>query len=76
MLGRRRRHYPSLDAFGEGEGSTPRSMPSPILLRQRRRNDQQLPPFDQHVARRRPTTRSPRSASSSNTKAHVEFDPL
>ena len=70
--------------WGEGEDTTPRSMPSPISLHQQRQNDRQLPPFVQHVARRRPTTRSrrrpttrtPRPASSSNTKAHVEFGPL
>jgi hypothetical protein len=36
----------------------------------------QFPPFVQHAARRRPTTRSLRLAASSNTKAHVEFGPL
>jgi hypothetical protein len=75
--------------WGEGEDTTPRSMPSPVSLHQplarclhqssllqRRQNDWQLPPFVEHVARRRPTTRSPRPASSSNTKAHEEFSPL
>jgi hypothetical protein len=62
--------------WGEGEDATHRSMPSPILLHQRRRNDWQSPPFVQHAVGRRPTTRSPHLAPSSNMKAHVEFDPL
>jgi hypothetical protein len=64
------------DCWGEGEDATLRSMPLPISPHQRRRSDQQFPPFVQHAARRRPTTRSPRLAASSNTKAHVEFGPL
>jgi hypothetical protein len=61
--------------WGEGEDATLRSLPSPISPHQRRQSDRQFPPFVQHTARR-PTTRSPRLASSSNTKAHVEFGPL
>jgi hypothetical protein len=76
MLGRKRRHYPSLEAFASLATSTPRSKPSFVSLPQRRQNDWQLPPFVEHVARRRPTTRSPCPVSSSNTKAHVEFGPL
>jgi hypothetical protein len=64
------------DCWGEGEDATLRSLPSPISPHQWRRSDRQFPPFVQHAARRRPTTRSPRLTSSSNTKAHVEFDPL
>jgi hypothetical protein len=62
--------------LGEGEDATLRSMPSPISLHQWRQNDWQSPPFIQHAAGRRPTTRSPHPAPSYNTKAHVEFDPL
>jgi hypothetical protein len=51
-------------------------MPSPISPHQRRQSDRQFPPFVQHAARRRPATRSPHLASSSNTKAHVKFGPL
>jgi hypothetical protein len=62
--------------WGEGEDATLRSMPSPISPHRRRQSDWQFPPFVQHAARRRPTTRSLRLAASSNTKAHVEFGPL
>jgi chromosome segregation ATPase len=62
--------------WGEGEDATLRSMPSPISPHQRSQSDRQFPPFVQHSARRRPTTRSPRLVASSNTKAHMEFGPL
>jgi hypothetical protein len=50
--------------WGEGEAATLRSMPSSISPHQRRQSDRQFPPFVQHAARRRPTTRSPRLAQS------------
>jgi hypothetical protein len=62
--------------WGEGEDATLCSMPSPISLHQQRQNDWRSPPFVQHAAGRRPTTRSHHPAPSSNVMAHVEFDPL
>jgi hypothetical protein len=63
MLGRRRRRYPSLDAFAK-------------LASPRRQSDRRFPPFVHYTARRRPTMRSPRHAPSFNPEAHGEFDPL
>jgi hypothetical protein len=48
MLGRRRRHYPSLEAFA--------NLVVPTEAKRRR-----FPPFVHYTARRRPTTRSPTS---------------
>jgi hypothetical protein len=64
------------ECWDEGEDATLRSMPSPISLHQRRQDDWQTPPFVQHAAGRRPTTRSSHPAASSNTKAHVQSGPL
>jgi hypothetical protein len=58
MLGRRRKHHPSLDAFA--------SLAAPTETR--RLADL---PFVPHVAGRRPVTRSSHLAASSNTEAHV-----
>jgi hypothetical protein len=62
LLQEERRSHPFLDVcWGEGEDATLHSMPSPISLHQRRRNDRRVPPFVHYAARRRPTTRSPPS---------------
>jgi hypothetical protein len=60
-----------MNGWGEGEDATLRSMPSPISLHQWRQDDWQSPPFVQHTSGRRPTTRPPHPAATSNTEAHV-----
>ena len=63
MLGRRRRRYPSLEAFV-------------ALLQQRRQDDRRGPPFTLFTARQRPTTKSLHPTSSPDLEAHVGFGPL
>jgi hypothetical protein len=63
MLGRRRRRYPSLQAFVTS-------------LHQRRQDDRRGPPFFPLTARRRPTTKSHLPTSSPDLEAHVGFGPL
>jgi hypothetical protein len=63
MLGRRRRRYPSLQAFVNS-------------LLQRRQEDRRGPPFALFTARRRPTTKSLHLTSPPDLEAHVGFDPL
>jgi hypothetical protein len=63
MLGRRRRHYPSLQ-------------PSSISLHQRKQNDRRGPPFVFYTTSRRPTMTSPRPTPSRDLEAHVGFSPL
>jgi hypothetical protein len=63
MLGRRRRRYPSLQAFVNS-------------LHQRRQDNRSGPPFVLFTARRRPTTKSLHPTSSPDLEAHVGFGPL
>jgi hypothetical protein len=58
MLGRRRRRHPSLDAFA--------NLAVPTVARRLAGL-----PFIPRVAGRRPATRSPHPAASSNMEAHV-----
>jgi hypothetical protein len=58
MLGQRRRHHPSLDAFAD--------LAAPTETRRRA-----YLPFVPHVTGRRPATRSSHLATSSNMEAHV-----
>jgi hypothetical protein len=63
LLGRRRRRYPSLQAFVNS-------------LHQRRQEDRRGSPFALFTARRRSTTKSLHPTSSPDLEAHVGFGPL
>jgi hypothetical protein len=61
MLGRRQRHYPSLEALVTS-------------THQQKLDDWHRPPFVLLTARRRPTTKSRHLTSSPNLEAHVGCD--
>jgi hypothetical protein len=63
MLGRSRRHHPSLDAFAV--------LAAPTMTRQ-----QANLPFVSYTAGRRPVTRSSHLATSSRMEARVRSGPL
>jgi hypothetical protein len=63
LLGRRRTHYPSLQAFVTSQ-------------HQRRQDDWRGPPFVLLAVRRRPTTKSLHLTSSHDLETHVGFGPL
>jgi hypothetical protein len=63
MLGRRQRHYPSLQALVTS-------------THQRKLDDRRRSPFVLLTARRRPTTKSRHPTSSPNLEAHVVWRPI